>query len=99
MASIDQHKTLFLLTPNLIGFVSKSRHAVEQYPKKKFRVMLCARWLEHIPCLKFSTLLLTLLVMWIYTESFFSVNVTQISITVVFQSFQKIKKQNSSFTK
>ena len=34
MASIDQHKTLFLLTPNLIGFVSKSRHAVEQYPKK-----------------------------------------------------------------
>ena len=31
--------------------IVKSRHALEQYPKIKFRVRQSVRWLGHIPCL------------------------------------------------
>ena len=31
--------------------IFKSGHALEQYPKIKFRVSQNVRWLEHIPCL------------------------------------------------
>ena len=35
----------------LYTVIFKSGHALEQYPKMKFRVRQSVRWVEHIPCL------------------------------------------------
>ena len=35
----------------MYSVIFKFGHALEQYPKIKFRVRQSVRWLEHIPCL------------------------------------------------